>query len=56
MLLVTKTIHTQPCCASNGKMKVKKVADKNMMNGLVWVKRQSLPIVAMSSFCHQNPN
>ncbi len=56
MLLVTKTIHAQPCCASNGKMKVKKVADKNMMNGLVWVKRQSLPIVAMSSFCHQNPN
>ncbi len=28
MLLVTKTIHAQPCCASNGKMKVKKVADK----------------------------
>ncbi len=28
MLLVTKTIHAQHCCASNGKMKVKKVADK----------------------------
>jgi hypothetical protein len=56
MLLITKTIHAQHCCASNGKMKVKKVADKYMMNDLVWVKRQNLPIVAMSSFCYRNPN
>jgi hypothetical protein len=39
MLLVPKTIHAQHCCASKGKMKVKKVANKNMMNDLVWVKR-----------------
>jgi hypothetical protein len=32
-------VHAQHCCASNGKMKMKKVVDKNMMNDLVWVKR-----------------
>ncbi len=56
MLLVPKTIHAQHCCASNGKMKVKKTIDNNMMNDLVWVKRQSLPNVAMSFFCYQNTN
>jgi hypothetical protein len=39
MLLVPKTIHAQHCCASNGKMKVKKTIDNNMMNDLVWMKR-----------------
>jgi hypothetical protein len=39
MLLVPKTIHAQHRCALKGKMKVKKVADNNMMNDLVWVKR-----------------
>jgi hypothetical protein len=41
MLLILKTIHAQHCCASKGKMKVKKIANKSMMNDLVWVKRQS---------------
>jgi len=41
MLLGLKTIHAQHCCASKGKMKTKKVANKNMMNNLVWVKRQN---------------
>jgi hypothetical protein len=39
MLLVAKIVHAQHYCASNGKMKVKKVADKSMMSDLVWVKR-----------------
>ncbi len=30
-------------------------ANKNMMNDLVWVKRQSFPNDAMSFFCYQNP-
>jgi hypothetical protein len=55
MLLVSKTIHAQHCCDSKGKMKVKWVANKNMMNNLVWVKRQSFVNAAMSSFCYQNP-
>jgi hypothetical protein len=29
MLLILKTIHAQHCCASKGKMKVKKVANKS---------------------------
>jgi hypothetical protein len=56
MLLVPKTIHAQHCCASNGKVKVKKVVDKSMMRNLVWVKIQNLPSIAMSSFCYENPN
>jgi hypothetical protein len=56
MLLVPKTVHAQQCCASNGKMKVKKATNKNMMSDLMWVKRQSLPITAMNFFCYQNPN
>jgi hypothetical protein len=52
MLVVPKTIHAQHCCALKGKMKVKKVVDKSMMSDLVWVKRQSLLSVAMSSFCY----
>jgi hypothetical protein len=55
ILLVPKTIHAQHCCASKGKMKVKKIANKNMMNDLVWVKRQSFLRADMSSFCYQNP-
>jgi hypothetical protein len=39
MLLVPKTVHAQHCCVSKGKMKVKKIVDKNMMNDVVWVKR-----------------
>jgi hypothetical protein len=39
MLLVPKTIHAQQCCVLKGKMKVKKVANKRMMNDLVWLKR-----------------
>jgi hypothetical protein len=39
VLLVPKTFHAQHCCASNEKMKVKKVVDKSMMNNLMWVKR-----------------
>jgi hypothetical protein len=39
MLLVPKIVHVQHCYVSNGKMKVKKVANKSMMNDLVWVKR-----------------
>jgi hypothetical protein len=56
MLLVPKSIHAQHCCASNGKMKVKKVADKSMMSDLAWAKRQNLRNVTRSSFCYQNPN
>ncbi len=56
MLLVLKTIHAQHCCALNGKMKVKKVADKSMMSNLVQVKRHSLFSATMSSFCYQNLN
>jgi hypothetical protein len=55
MLLVPKTVHAQHCCALKGKMKVKKVVDKNMMNDLVWVKRYNFPNVAMRFFCYQNP-
>jgi hypothetical protein len=55
MLLVPKIVHAQHHCVSKGKMKVKKIADKSMMNDLVWVKRQSFHSVAMSSFCYQNP-
>jgi hypothetical protein len=55
MLLIFKTIHAQHCCASNGKMKVKWVADKSMMHNLVWVKRQNFSNVTMNSFCYQNP-
>jgi hypothetical protein len=55
MLLILKTIHAQHCCASKGKMKVKKVVNKSMMNDLVWVKRQSFLNATMSSFCYQNP-
>jgi hypothetical protein len=55
MLLILKTIHAQHCCASKGKMKVKKIANKSMMNDLVWVKRQSFFSAAMSYFCYQNP-
>jgi hypothetical protein len=54
MLLVPKTIRAQHCCASKGKLKVKKTADKSMMNYLVWVKRQNFFGAAMSSFCYQN--
>ncbi len=36
-------------------MKVKKAANKSMMNDLVWVKRQSFLNATMSSFCYQNP-
>jgi hypothetical protein len=50
MLLVPKIVHAQHCCALNGKMKVKKIADKSMMSNLMWVKREILPTVAMSSF------
>jgi hypothetical protein len=39
MLLIPKTVRAQHCYASKGKMKVKWVVDKNMMNNLVWVKR-----------------
>jgi len=55
MLLIPKTIHAQHCCASKGKMKVKKVANKSMMNDLMWVKRQSFFSAAMNYFCYQNP-
>ncbi len=55
MLLVFKTIHAQHYCVSKGKMKVKKIVDKSMMNDLVWVKRQTFPSPVMNSFCYQNP-
>ncbi len=55
MLLIPKTIHAQHYCVSKGKMKVKKVANKSMMNDLVWVKRQSFLSAATSYFCYQNP-
>ncbi len=55
MLLVPKIVHVKHCCASKGKMKVKKTTDKNMMNILMWVKRQNFTSTAMSSFCYQNP-
>jgi hypothetical protein len=55
MLLVPKIIHAQHCCASKGKMKMKKVVDKSMMKDLVWVKKQNFPSAAMSSFCYQKP-
>jgi hypothetical protein len=55
MLLVFKIVHAQHYCALKGKMKMKKVTDKNMMNDLVWVKRHSFPSAIMSSFCYQNP-
>ncbi len=56
MLMVRKIIHAQHCCASNGKMKVKKAADNSMMSDLMRMKREILPTIAMSSFCYQNPN
>jgi hypothetical protein len=56
MLLVLKIVYAQRCCASNGEMKMKKVANKSMMSDLVWVKRQSLRNITMSSFCYQKPN
>jgi hypothetical protein len=52
MVLVLKTVHAQHFCASNGKMKVKKVVDKNMMSDLMWVKIQNLHSAAMNSFCY----
>jgi hypothetical protein len=55
MLLIPKNVHAQHCCALKGKMKVKWVADKNRMNDLMWVKRQSFPSATMRSFCYQNP-
>jgi hypothetical protein len=55
MLLFPKNVHAQHYYASKGKMKVKKVAYKSMMNNLVWVKRKNFPIAAMSSFCYRNP-
>jgi hypothetical protein len=39
MLLVLKIVHVQHRYALNGKMKMKKAANKSMMNDLVWVKR-----------------
>jgi len=39
MLLVPKIVHTQHYCVSKGKLKVKWVINKSMMNYLVWVKR-----------------
>ncbi len=39
MPLVPKTVHAQHCYALKGKMKVKWVVDKNMMNDLMWVKK-----------------
>ncbi len=39
MLLVPKIVHVQHCCVLNGKMKMKKVADKSMMSVLLWAKR-----------------
>jgi hypothetical protein len=39
MVLVLNIVHAQHYCASNGKMKVKKVVDKNMMSDIMWVKR-----------------
>jgi hypothetical protein len=36
-------------------MKVKWVVDKNMMNNLVSVKKQSFLNITMSFFCYQNP-
>jgi hypothetical protein len=54
MLLFTKIVHAQHYYTSKGKMKVKKVADKSMMSNLMWVKRKSFLIVAMSSFCYRN--
>ncbi len=36
MLLVLKTVRAQHCYALNGKMKMKKIADKNKMNNLLW--------------------
>jgi hypothetical protein len=36
-------------------MKVKKTTNKNMMNYLVWVKRQSYLSFTMSSFSYQHP-
>ncbi len=55
MLLIPMTIHAQHCCASKGKMKVKKVANKSMMINLMWVKRQSFLSATMNYFCYQNP-
>jgi hypothetical protein len=55
MLFVPKIVPAQHYCDLNGKMKVKWVVDKSMMNDLVWVKRQSFPSDAMSFFCYQNP-
>ncbi len=54
MLLVPKIVHVEHCYVSKGKMKVKKTTDKNMMNILVWVKRQSFVSTAMNSFCYEN--
>jgi hypothetical protein len=55
MLFVPNTVPTQHCCALNGKMKVKWVANKSMVNDLVWVKKQNFPNDTMSFFCYQNP-
>jgi hypothetical protein len=55
MLLVLKIVHAQHYCALKGKMRMNKVADKSMMNDLVWVKRHSFTSATMSSFCYQNP-
>jgi hypothetical protein len=55
MLLVPKIVHAQHCCDSKGKMKVKWVIDKNMMNNLVWVKKHNFPNATMNFFGYQNP-
>ncbi len=55
MLLVPKTIHAQHYYALKGKMKVKKIAYKSMMNNIVWVNKQRFFNAAMNFFYYQNP-
>jgi hypothetical protein len=49
-------VHAQHYCVSNGKMKMNKIVNENMMNDLIWVKRYSFLNDSMTFFCYQNPN